>query len=86
MRSVSNPFEYEKYRKEKINKKLEESRNSRIVIKKKKKVNENYLQEIKESNKTGVNQMLQDDRFKQMFTDERFEIEKTQNGKIVKNK
>ena len=57
-----------------MQKKLEAMQEKRISLKKNKaKVNMDYVKELEKAD----NQVLQDDRFKMMFEDEEFKIDKT---------
>jgi len=85
VRAVAKPFEYEEYRKKKIKEKLEEKRKSRIAPKKSQKkkrlVNSNLAREleIKAGKKTKTSKvaknMLEDDRFKNLFDNPDYEID-----------
>ena len=77
LKALAEPFDYKEYRKERIAKKLEEKTAERITIRKKlPNVNKSFVAEImKEGDltKKGKN-LMEDNRFKDMFIDETFEI------------
>lgn len=83
-KSVADPFEFEQYRKKKIKEKIEEERANRVVLQKLPKVNKDIAMKLmnEESNKegskktkTGLN-LLQDSRFKGMFENPDFQVDK----------
>ena len=82
LKDIHDPFAYEKYRKERITKKLEEDRQNRITLPKKKpKVNQEFIEEIenksdKRKKKFSANELLKDPRFATLFTREEFKIDK----------
>ncbi|XP_065080328.1 nucleolar protein 10 [Ochlerotatus camptorhynchus] len=84
-KAIADPFAFQRYRKEKIAQQIEESRPARLQLKTKlPKVNaelaEKLLteQEVGSSRlKTAASTLLSDDRFKNMFVDPDFEVDKT---------
>ena len=83
--SVADPFAYERFRKEQINQKLNSLREKRIQVTKQDatnlpKVNKDLVKELldKDAKKSSgaVDKLMQDDRFKKMFQDKEFEIDK----------
>lgn len=85
--SVADPFAYERYRKEQINTKLNSLREKRIQIKTPSallpKVNKDLVKDLMEAKPSGkrgaattgaeaVDRLMQDSRFKQLFTDKEF--------------
>jgi ribosome biogenesis protein ENP2 len=77
-RAISNPFEYEEHKKQLIQKKIEEKRQSRITaIKKLPKVNRQLAQELMNDKKKNTGDLLKDDRFNTMFSDSAFEVDTT---------
>ncbi|KAG5676589.1 hypothetical protein PVAND_006412 [Polypedilum vanderplanki] len=81
-KSAAQPFTFENYRKEKINKKIEESRPKRLEVKSDlPKVNRELamkFMENEESNKkVKAPNLLKDDRFKIMFENPEYEVDKT---------
>ena len=88
LKSITDPFAFEKYREEKINKKLEELRENRIVFQRKlPKVNSKFMEEVlKEDQKRSrkakadyekaefAKNLLHDDRFSKLFKDKDFQI------------
>ncbi|KAG5676599.1 hypothetical protein PVAND_006422 [Polypedilum vanderplanki] len=80
-KSAAQPFTFENYRKEKINKKIEESRPKRLEVKSDlPKVNRELamkFMENEESNKkVKAPNLLKDDRFKIMFENPEYEVDK----------
>eukprot|EP00345_Euplotes_harpa_P011689 CAMPEP_0168335636 /NCGR_PEP_ID=MMETSP0213-20121227/11033_1 /TAXON_ID=151035 /ORGANISM="Euplotes harpa, Strain FSP1.4" /LENGTH=328 /DNA_ID=CAMNT_0008340613 /DNA_START=687 /DNA_END=1669 /DNA_ORIENTATION=+ len=89
LKSVSDPFAFEKHRKEKIEKKLEELRENRIVFQRTlPKVNSKFMEEVlkadmKRTKKAKMakekvemaNELLKDDRFGKLFKDKDFHID-----------
>jgi len=89
LKSISDPFAYEKYRKEKINEKLEELRENRIVFQRTlPKVNSKLMEDVlkadlrrtkkamKDREKAGMaKSLLEDDRFSKLFKDKDFQID-----------
>jgi len=72
LKSLSEPFSYEEYRKEKIREKLEAKRADRIHIRKLRQSNVN--KELAEDTKTS--QLADDSRFSSLFNDKDFTIDK----------
>lgn len=75
------PFAFEKYRKEKIRQQIEASRPARLKIKSNlPAVNQElalkYLDENENQGRKKSTNLLKDDRFKAMFTDPEFEVDK----------
>ncbi|KAF5275587.1 hypothetical protein FQA39_LY06699 [Lamprigera yunnana] len=83
-KSVANPFEFDEYRKKKIRETIEKSRENRVQINKLPRVNkelalklmDNETNEKKKKKQPG-NSLLQDSRFKALFENPDFEIDKT---------
>ncbi|KAJ1524339.1 hypothetical protein ONE63_010843 [Megalurothrips usitatus] len=83
-KSVADPFEFEQYRKKKIKEKIEEERSNRVVLQKLPKVNKDLALKLMddESNKSKKNKsgsgssLLQDNRFKALFENPDFEVDK----------
>ena len=82
VKSVVDPFAYEKYRKEKIKSKIDEERSQRIKVKKLPKINRNLAEKIleddnpKKSKKKGeLSSILEDERFVAMFKNPDFQID-----------
>ncbi len=77
LRAASKPFEYDEFRKAKIQQKIDEKRASRITVRKRvPKVNAALAEKLEKQNKSGANagtDELVDDRFKTLFTREEFE-------------
>ena len=88
--STVNPFTFEKYRKEKVAKKIEESRPARLQIKSDlPKVNRDValkFMDIEDTGKKTKNpNLLRDDRFKAMFENPDFEVDKeTEQFRLLK--
>ena len=88
--STVNPFTFEKYRKEKVNKKIEESRPQRLQVKSDvPKVNKEValkFMDIEDTGKKTKNpNLLHDDRFKAMFENPDFEVDKeTEEYRLLK--
>ncbi|OMJ70734.1 hypothetical protein SteCoe_31210 [Stentor coeruleus] len=79
LKALSEPFDYKEYKKERIAKKLEEKTAERITIKKKlPKVNKTFAAVIQkdenQSKHPKTKEIMEDDRFKEMFFNEEFEI------------
>ncbi|KAJ9586209.1 hypothetical protein L9F63_020149, partial [Diploptera punctata] len=82
-KSVANPFAFEEYKKKKIREKIEETRGNRVKLQALPKVNKDLalklinedLKEKKKKSKVGVS-LLKDDRFKAMFDNTDFEVDK----------
>ncbi|XP_023218285.1 nucleolar protein 10-like [Centruroides sculpturatus] len=81
-KSISEPFAYEEYRQKKIREKIEAERTNRVKIKKLPQINRELalkLQEEKEgggSKKKKTGNILEDDRFKALFENVDYEINK----------
>ena len=89
LKSMTDPFAFEKYREEKINKKLEELRENRIVFQRKlPKVNSKFMEEVmredvKRTRKAKAahekveyaQNLLTDNRFSKLFKDKDFNID-----------
>lgn len=86
----ANPFSYEKYRREKVTKKIEESRPPRLQVKNDvPKINTEValrFLEIEDTGKKTKNpNLLRDDRFKAMFENPDFEVDKeTEEYRLLK--
>ncbi|OMJ78991.1 hypothetical protein SteCoe_21072 [Stentor coeruleus] len=79
LKALAEPFDYKEYKKERIAKKLEEKTAERITIKKKlPKVNKTFAAVIQkdetQSKHPKAKEIMEDDRFKDMFFNEEFEI------------
>lgn len=80
---VSNPFEFDEYRKKKIRETIEKERLNRVQVNKLPKVNKDLamklmndqLNERKKKKKTTSN-LLEDDRFKLLFENPDYEVDK----------
>lgn len=81
LENINDPFAYEKYHKDMVNKKLEEKRKNRIFlqVKQKKKVNEEFANELeKKKLKKNIDyqkEIIDSDRFKVMFENDKFAID-----------
>ncbi|XP_023703334.1 nucleolar protein 10 isoform X2 [Cryptotermes secundus] len=84
-KSVAEPFAFEEYKRKKIRERIEEDRTNRVKLKTLPKVNKDLAlklmdEELKEKkkkrNKSGTN-LLKDDRFKALFENPDFEVDKT---------
>uniref|UniRef100_A0A8B9JP59 Nucleolar protein 10 n=1 Tax=Astyanax mexicanus TaxID=7994 RepID=A0A8B9JP59_ASTMX len=88
VKTMSNPFAYEEYRKDKIRQKIEESRVQRVQLKKLPKVNkelaiklmeegdnEDALSAAKKKKAKVRNNILRDDRFKMMFENPDYQVD-----------
>lgn len=81
-KSVANPFEFDEYRKKKIRETIEKERANRVQVHNLPKVNKDLalklisdrLSEKKSKKKTA--DLMQDDRFKQLFENPDFEVDK----------
>lgn len=88
--STANPFTFEKYRKEKVAKKIEESRPQRLQVKSDvPKVNRDVALKFMDLEDTGKKtknpNLLRDDRFKAMFENPDFEVDKeTEEYRLLK--
>ncbi|XP_053682519.1 nucleolar protein 10 [Sabethes cyaneus] len=84
-KAIADPFAFERYRKEKIAKQIEESRPARLQLKTKlPKVNAELAEKLYTERelgsgklKTAASGLLSDDRFKSMFENPDFEVDKT---------
>ncbi|XP_055526515.1 nucleolar protein 10 [Wyeomyia smithii] len=84
-KAIVDPFAFERYRKEKIAKQIEESRPARLQLKSKlPKVNAELAEKLQTERelgsgklKTAASGLLVDDRFKSMFENPDFEVDKT---------
>lgn len=82
-KSVVEPFAFEEYKKKKIREKIEETRTNRVKLQSLPRVNKDLalklinedLKEKKKKNKIGAS-LLKDDRFKVMFENPDFEVDK----------
>lgn len=89
-KSSVNPFTFEKYRKEKVDKKIEESRPQRLQVKSDvPKVNKEVALKFMDFEDTGKKtknpNLLRDDRFKAMFENPDFEVDKeTEEYRLLK--
>lgn len=89
-KSTVNPFTFEKYRKEKVDKKIEESRPQRLQVKSDvPKVNKEVALKFMDLEDTGKKtknpNLLRDDRFKAMFENPDFEVDKeTEEYRLLK--
>jgi ribosome biogenesis protein ENP2 len=98
LKDVNDPFAYEKYRKEKIDKKIEEMRENRIVFQRTlPKVNSKFMEEVlktdlkqtrkaqrvKEKSEMAKN-LIHDNRFGKMFNDNNFAIDTSKNLQFLR--
>ncbi|KAJ4433879.1 hypothetical protein ANN_16192, partial [Periplaneta americana] len=82
-KSVADPFAFEEYKKKKVREKIEESRENRVKLQTLPKVNKDLAlklmddeqKEKRKKNKSGTN-LLKDDRFKALFENPDFEVDK----------
>jgi len=82
VKAIADPFEYKKYREEKVAQKLEEA--PRIRIKKKlPKVNKNLAAQLLEKNKSA--ELLSDNRFDKMWTEKNFERNEKEQEELYKH-
>lgn len=80
LRAIAEPFEYEKYKQEKIQAKLAQQAASRISVRKRApKVNAKTAARIliSQEEKKGQSNLLEDPRFKDMFINKDFEVDET---------
>jgi hypothetical protein len=78
LKEIVEPFEYEKYKSEKIQQKLEKERENRIRIKAKApKVNVRTATRILQEGTEGSKKILQDPRFGRMFEDPNFAVDES---------
>lgn len=83
LKLLSEPFDYDQYRKERVKQKLEEKRSERITVRNKlPKVNKELASEILAQKEQGskkkqveAERLLSDERFKNLFTDEKFKVD-----------
>ncbi|KAK4880078.1 hypothetical protein RN001_008224 [Aquatica leii] len=82
-KSVANPFEFDEYRKKKIRETIEKERENRVQLNKLPKVNKELALKLidnesndKKKKKGGVS-LMEDSRFKALFENPDFEIDKT---------
>ncbi|XP_063918369.1 nucleolar protein 10 [Zophobas morio] len=80
-KSVANPFEFDEYRKKKIRETIEKDRANRVQVNKLPKVNKDLAlklmtEEKNKKKKKESGDLLEDDRFKSLFADPAFEIDK----------
>jgi len=85
--SLARPYTLDRFIKDKVNEKLEEKRTKRVQIKSSlPNVNKDFFLKLKDqetgevtkkkkSRKSDATNLLSDDRFKEMFSDERFEVD-----------
>jgi ribosome biogenesis protein ENP2 len=83
-KSVAEPFAFEEYKRKKVREKIEEDRTNRVKVQTLPKVNkdlalklidEEQKEKKKKKNKSGTN-LLKDDRFKALFENPDFEVDK----------
>lgn len=81
-RDVMKPFEFEQYKKKKIQQKVEETRGSRVQIQKMPSVNKELALKLMDDEtnakkkKNISSNLLTDERFKQLFTNPDFQVDK----------
>lgn len=80
-KSVSEPFAFEEYRKRKIREKIEEERVNRVQLQKLPKVNKDLALKLmddsmKDKKKKNAGDLLHDDRFKALFENPDFQVDK----------
>ncbi|XP_043515134.1 nucleolar protein 10 isoform X2 [Frieseomelitta varia] len=81
-RDVMKPFEFEQYKKKKIQQKIEEIRGSRVQIQKVPSVNKELALKLMDNEtnakkkKKNSSTLLTDERFKQLFTNPDFQVDK----------
>lgn len=81
-KSVSEPFAFEEYRKRKIREKIEEERVNRVQLQKLPKVNKDLALKLMDDStkdkkkKANAENLLQDDRFKALFENPDFQVDK----------
>lgn len=80
-KSLAEPYEFDNYRKKKIRDAIEKDRGSRVQIKDLPKVNKDLAlklmsNQINKKKKVASNSLLNDDRFKELFENPSFEIDK----------
>lgn len=80
-KSVADPFEFDKYRKKKIRETIEQDRVNRVQVKKLPKVNKDLAlklmnDQLNKKKKNTATSLLSDDRFKGLFENPDFEVDK----------
>lgn len=77
-KSVAEPFAFDEYRKRKIREKIEEERVNRVVVNKLPKVNKDLALKLmdEQNRKKKSGDLLKDDRFKALFNNPDFEVDK----------
>lgn len=81
-KSVANPFEFEEYRKKKIRETIEKGRENRVQVTKLPKVNKDLALKLmndeqnSKKNKVAATTILNDNRFKALFENPDFEVDK----------
>ncbi|CAG9853709.1 unnamed protein product [Phyllotreta striolata] len=81
-KSVANPFEFDEYRKKKIKETIDKDRENRVQVNKLPKVNKDLALKLmndeqnSKKNKAAAGTILKDNRFKALFDDPDFEIDK----------
>jgi ribosome biogenesis protein ENP2 len=97
LKDVNDPFAYDKYRKDKINKKIEEMRENRIVFQRTlPKVNTKFMEDVlkadmRETRKVQrvkekaqmAKSLIHDDRFGKMFNDSNFNIDQSKISNVL---
>lgn len=74
-KSMSDPFEFEKYRKKKIREKIEQDRENRVKIMKLPNVNKDLALKLMNDTTKKQSNLLQDERFSNLFSNPEFEID-----------
>lgn len=80
-KSVAEPFEFDKYRKKKIRETIEQDRANRVQVQKLPKVNKDLAlklmnDQLNKKKKDTANSLLNDSRFKGLFENPDFEVDK----------
>lgn len=80
-KSIANPFEFEEYRKKKIRETIENERVNRVQVNKLPKINKDLALKLmedksKEKKKNNASSLLTDERFKTLFENPEFTIDK----------
>lgn len=80
-KSVAEPFEFDKYRKKKIRETIEQDRANRVQVKQLPKVNKDLAlklmnDQLNKKKKDTASSLLSDDRFKDLFANPDFEVDK----------
>ncbi|XP_063216087.1 nucleolar protein 10 isoform X2 [Bacillus rossius redtenbacheri] len=80
-KSAAEPFAFEEYRKQKIQQKLDEDRSNRVQLKKLPKVNQDLAlklmnDDMKKKKNKGGSGLLMDERFKALFENPDFQVDK----------